>query len=181
MTCMSYLTTGIPGKEHRTYKQPPTRRISQRSEGERGGQSICPTNPRILLVGIHLDWAMHKPPRSTLSQNDWPETTWKLTPTTMKPKTESQVAEQFPWVSLPCCSLPRHPFPWKSLASSARVPPWTVYSSARHEPTLGLCKVSSFQQQLFWVLITYTYLYYIYTALFFNRWCALYESYLFLF
>ena len=157
MTCMSYLTTGIPDKERRTNKQPPTRRIWQRSEGERGGQSICPTNPRILLVGIHFDWAMHKPPQSTLSWNDWPETTRKLTPTTMKPKAASQVAEQFSWVSLPRCSLPRHPFPLKPLASSACVPPRTIHSSAGHEPTLGLWKVSSFQWQLLWVLITYTY------------------------
>ena len=32
------------------------------------------------LSGIHLGRAMHAPPGRTLSQNDWPETTWKLTP-----------------------------------------------------------------------------------------------------
>ena len=30
--------------------------------------------PRILLAGIHLGWAQGR----TLSQNDWPKTTWKL-------------------------------------------------------------------------------------------------------
>ena len=43
-TCMSYLTTGGPGKEHGTNKLPPTRRIWERSKGERRHQPICPTN-----------------------------------------------------------------------------------------------------------------------------------------
>ena len=36
--------------------------------------------PRIFLAGIHLGQAMRAPPGSTLSQNDWPETTRKLIP-----------------------------------------------------------------------------------------------------
>ena len=43
-TCMSYLTTGSPGKERGTHKLPPTGRIWERSKGERRRQSICPTN-----------------------------------------------------------------------------------------------------------------------------------------
>ena len=43
-TCMSYLTTGGPGKELGTNKLPPTRRIQERSKGERRCQFICPTN-----------------------------------------------------------------------------------------------------------------------------------------
>ena len=31
---VSYFTTGDPGKEHRTYKPPPTRRIQERSKGD---------------------------------------------------------------------------------------------------------------------------------------------------
>ena len=34
--------------------------------------------PRILLPGTHLVWAMCTPLGGTLSQNDWPETTWTL-------------------------------------------------------------------------------------------------------
>ena len=34
-TCMSYLTTGGPGKECGTNKLPPTGRIQERSKGER--------------------------------------------------------------------------------------------------------------------------------------------------
>ena len=33
-TCMSYLTTGGPGKEPRTNKLPPTRKIREKSKGE---------------------------------------------------------------------------------------------------------------------------------------------------
>ena len=43
-TCVSYLTTGGPGKEHGTDKPPPTRRIQERSKGERRLQSICPAD-----------------------------------------------------------------------------------------------------------------------------------------
>ena len=42
--CMSYLTTGGPGKEQGTNKLPPTGRIQERSKGGRRCQSICPTN-----------------------------------------------------------------------------------------------------------------------------------------
>ena len=42
--CMSYFTTGDPGKEHGTNKPPPTRRIRERSKGERRRQPICPTD-----------------------------------------------------------------------------------------------------------------------------------------
>ena len=52
-TCMSYLTTGGPGKELGTNKLPPTGRIQQRSGGERRlHMSYQP--PRILLPEIHL-------------------------------------------------------------------------------------------------------------------------------
>ena len=83
--------------------------------------------PRILLTGIHLGWAVacatRKDPASDWLARDNPETN----PITIKPETASQVAEQFPWVPLLCCSLPRHPFPIKSLALSARVSPRTIH------------------------------------------------------
>ena len=37
-------------------------------------------SPRILLTGIHLDWATCRPPGRTLNQNDWPKTTQKPVP-----------------------------------------------------------------------------------------------------
>ena len=43
-TCMSYLTTGGPGKEHRNNKMPTTGIIQGRPNGERRHQSIGPTN-----------------------------------------------------------------------------------------------------------------------------------------
>ena len=42
--CVSYFTTRDPGKEHGTNKPPATRRIQERSKGERRRQSTCPTN-----------------------------------------------------------------------------------------------------------------------------------------
>ena len=79
-TCMSYLTTGGPGKERGTNKRPPTGRIRERSKGERGLQSICPIN---LPESFSLESILAErctPPGRTLSQSDWPETTRKLTP-----------------------------------------------------------------------------------------------------
>ena len=43
-TCMSYFTTGGPGKERGTNKLPPMGRIRERSKGEKRHQSICPAN-----------------------------------------------------------------------------------------------------------------------------------------
>ena len=67
-------------------------------------------------------------------------------PITIKPETVSHVAEQF-WVHLLCCSLPRPPFPIKSLALSARVSLDNSFLSVRQEPTLGPWKESPFLQQ----------------------------------
>ena len=67
-------------------------------------------------------------------------------PITIKPETVSHVAEQF-WVHLLCCSLPRRPFPIKSLALSARVSLDNSFLSVRQEPTLGPWKESPFLQQ----------------------------------
>ena len=45
----------------------------------------------------------------------------------IKPETLSHTAELFSWVLLPYCSLPRFPFPIKSLALSADVSSWTIH------------------------------------------------------
>ena len=90
----------------------------QQPEESRKGQKEVPRvlpPPRILLLGIHLGWAMHVPPGRTL----------RLTPSH---KTWCQ-----PWSravllgSPPYCSPHGHPFPIKSLALSACVSPWTIY------------------------------------------------------
>lgn len=36
--------------------------------------------PRGLLAGLHLGREILEAPGGTLGQNDWPRTTWKLTP-----------------------------------------------------------------------------------------------------
>ena len=46
---------------------------------------------------------------------------------TIKPETGSHTAEEFSWVPWPFCSLPRLPFPIKSLALPACVSPQTVH------------------------------------------------------
>ena len=83
--CMSYFIAGDPGKEHGTNRSPPTRRIRvERLEGDRRCESIC--HPRILLAGIHLDWATCEPLGRTLSQKDRPETARKLIASPQNPR-----------------------------------------------------------------------------------------------
>ena len=53
--------------------------------------------PRILLTGIHHDWAMPSSPGRTLSQRDWPEQP-ETNPVTIKPGTVSHMAEQSSWI-----------------------------------------------------------------------------------
>ena len=124
-TCMSYLTTGGPGKECRTNKLLPTGRIQERSKRGDASPYVPPTsqnsshwNPS-WLSDAH---ATRKDPESEWLARDNPETN----PVTVKPETASHVAEQFSWVPLPCCSLPGCPFPIKFLALSARVSPRTI-------------------------------------------------------
>ena len=116
--------TGGPGKEHRTNKPPPTRRVQERSKGD----TTCPTtsqNPPLW----HPSWLSNactttqKDPESEGLAKDNLETN----PITIKPETASHEAEQFSWVPLPYCSSPGGPFPIKSLALSAHVSPWTIH------------------------------------------------------
>ena len=62
----------------------------------------------------------------------------------VKPKTVSHAAEQFSWVPLPCCALPRCPFPTVSCSVSTCVSSDNSFLSARKEPSLGLWKRSPF-------------------------------------
>ena len=68
-------------------------------------------------------WATMKDPESEQLARDSPE---NIT-ITIKPKTESHIAEQFSWVPSPSCSPPGRPFPIKSLALSARVSLRTIH------------------------------------------------------
>ena len=79
-------------------------------------------------------------------------------PIIIKPKMSSHVAEQFSWVPLSCCSLPRLPFPIKSLALSACVSLGNSFTSVRQAPTLrpgrvplpaALSLLESFTKQMF--------------------------------
>ena len=115
--------TGFSGKERRTNKQPRTGRFGERSKGD----ITCLTtsqNPSLW----HPSWldkagATRKDFESEWLAKDNPETN----PITIKAETAGHMAEQFSWVPLPCCSLPRHPFPIKSLALSAQVSPQTFH------------------------------------------------------
>ena len=114
--------TGGPGKEHRTNKPPPTRRVWKRSKGD----TTCLTtsqNPSLW----HPSWLNNACTAGNDSESEWlakyyPETN----PITIKPETASHVAELFFWVPLPYCSSPRCPFPIKSLALSAHLSCQTV-------------------------------------------------------
>ena len=82
-----------------------------------------------------------------------PESEWvvrdnlETNPITVKAKTVSQVAEQFSWVPLSCCSPPGHLFPVSSLTLSAPVSPWNICAWVLDKsPVLGHGRVSLFMQ-----------------------------------
>ena len=100
--------------------------------------------PGIPRAGIHLVWEMcttRRDPESDqiwVKQDDWPETTWKLTPFTIKPETASHVAEHLSFVPLFYCSLAGLPFPTKSSALSVCVSPGTIHFQVLDKsPLLG--------------------------------------------
>ena len=133
-TCMSSLTTGGPDNEHSaaTTNQPGEFGSQRREETPVHNMSCQPSrNPP---AGNHLDWEMHTPSGKALNrtkyghrQDDWPETTQKANPITIKPETASHVAEQLSWVPLPCCSLLERSFPIKSFALSVNASPRTIH------------------------------------------------------
>lgn len=110
---------------------------------ETPAHSMCYRLPRILCSGIHLGWVMREPPGRTLRQNDWPETSGKLT-RLHETRASRQGAEQSP--GLPDPLLPAgHAF-ISSLALSARVSPGTAHfrvSSLGPWRGLGLPSCSS--------------------------------------
>ena len=78
-----------------------------------------------LLASILTEqrWATRKDQELEWLARDNPESN----PVTIKPKTVSHLAVQVSWIPLPSSSLPRHPFPIKSLAFSAPVSPQTIH------------------------------------------------------
>ena len=136
--CESYFITGGPGKEHRTNKPPPTRRVWERSKGDTTSQNPPRWHPSWLsnVCNTRRDPESEWLARDNLESN----------PITIKPETTSHTTEQFSWVPLLCCSLPEYPFPMKSLAFSAHVSSDNSFLSVRQEPTLGPWKRSLFLQ-----------------------------------
>ena len=126
--------TGDSGKEYGTNKPPPTGRVREKSKGD----TMCPStsqNPS----HQHPSWLSDACTTRKDSELEWlakdnPETN----PITMKPETESHVAEQFSWVPLPYCSPPGCPFPIKSLALSTHVSPRIIHFQVLDKnPVLG--------------------------------------------
>jgi len=120
---MNCFTTGGPGKEHGTYKPPPTRRIQERSKGDTSYLTTS-QNPSCW----HPSWLnkaclTRKDSGSEWLAKDNPDTN----PITITPETASLVTELLSWVPLPSCSPAGCPFPRKSLALSAHVSPQTIH------------------------------------------------------
>ena len=141
---MSCFTIGGPGKEHGTNKSPPTRRVRERSKGD-ATRPTTSQNPSLW----HPSWLNKACTTRKDSESEWlAKGNLETNLITLKPETESQVAELFSWVLLPYCSPPRCPFPIKSLALSARVSPQTIHFWVLDKsPVLGPGRGSSFLQQ----------------------------------
>ena len=147
---MSCFKAGDPGKEHRTNKPLPTGRVQEGSKGD----STCPTtsqNPSCW----HPSWLIKACTTRKTSESEWmAKDNLETNSITIKPKTASHVAEQF-WFPLPYCSLPRCPFPIKSLALSAHVSSWTVHFLVLDKsPVSGLGGVSVPTIKLYWDTIS---------------------------
>ena len=82
---------------------------------------------RTLHAGTHLGWVMLTPPGRTLSQKDWPETTWKLTQHhktwDCEPRGRAVLLGSLTLLLSTQAPLPNT----KSLALSACVSPWTIH------------------------------------------------------
>ena len=120
---MSCFTTGGPGKEHRTNKPPPTRRVQEGSKGD----TTCPITSQNPSVWHPFGWTTSTLPGRTLESEWLVKDNLETNPITIKPKTASHAAELFSWVPLPYCSPPGCPFPIKSLALLAHLSPRTIH------------------------------------------------------
>ena len=114
--CMRYLATGGPGKEHGTNEPLLRGRIPEGS-----------THPANLQDPPHRNPSWLRAARRTLSQNEGPETSCKLTPPPSNPDRGRRVAGQCSWAPFPSCSPPGRPFPVKPLALPSRVSPQIIH------------------------------------------------------
>ena len=138
--CMSCFRTGGPGKEHRTNKPPPTRRVRERSKGD----TMCPTtsqNPSLWHPSLLNKRA---PPARTLSQCDWLKTTRKLIPSPWNRDCEPH-GRAAPLGSLTLLLSARAPFPDKIFCFvSTCVSSDNSFLSVRREPSFWPWKGSPF-------------------------------------
>ena len=120
--CIRCFMTGGPSEEHRNNKP---------KQGKNSGEvkrrhHVSYQPPRILLTG------MRAPPERTLSQNDWPETTWKLILSPQTRDCESRGRA----VLLGSLTL-LVPSPVKSLSLSVGVSPQTIHFRVLDRSPLG--------------------------------------------
>ena len=131
---MNCFLTGGPGKEHGTYKPPPTRRIRERSKGDTTYLTTSQNPSRCHPSWLNKACTTRKDSESEWLAKDNPETN----PITVTPETTSHVTELLSWVPLPSCSPAGCPFPRKSLALSAHVSPQTIHFRVLDKiPVLG--------------------------------------------
>ena len=124
-TCLSYPTTGGPGKESTTNKLPPTGKNSGKvKRREEMPVSMSDRPPRTLTGTTLAERCMSH------QEGPWVRTTGQRQPGNLSHHHESQDCEPRGRAvllgSLPFWSPPGRPFPIKSLASSACVSPWTT-------------------------------------------------------
>ena len=147
---MSCFTTGGPGKEQGTNKLPPTGRAQERSKGD----TKCLTtsqNPSLW----HPSWLNKACTTRKDSESEWlAKDNLETNPITIKPETESHMAELFSWVPLPYCST-RVPFPNKiSCFVTTCISSDNSFLSFREEPSFRLWKGSPFLQHCWGVVLS---------------------------
>ena len=131
---MNCFPTGGPGKEHGTYKPPPTRRIRERPKGDTTYLTTSQNPSRWHPSWLNKACTTRKDSESEWLAKDNPETN----PITVTPETTSHVTELLSWVPLPSWSPAGCPFPRKSLALSAHVSPQTIHFRVLDKiPVLG--------------------------------------------
>ena len=113
-----------------------TRRIQEGPKGGRRHQHIkCLANlPETLTLEFILAETCEQCQEGLLSQtkyvnkqDDWPETTQKDNPVTLKPEIVNHMAEQLSWVPSLYSSLIKYVFAIKSFTLSVYVSPWTIH------------------------------------------------------
>ena len=152
-TCMSYLTTGGPGKERGTNKLPPTGKIRERSKGERRHQSICPANlpESFTLESILAGWcACHQ-------EGPWVRVIGQRQPQNKPHYHKTRDCEPCGRAvllgSITLLLYALAPFLNKvSCFVSMRVSSDNSFPSVRQEPTLRPWKGSPFLQHCYWFL-----------------------------